>query len=66
MTGRVCLWVWFLSPTSIFLSFIRCIRPYSDHPLSALSHGNVSVVSSFNIGGVGDAFSDCVVGDRTM
>lgn len=40
--------------------------PHSDHPLSALSHGNVSVVSSFNIGGVGDAFSDCVAGDRTM
>lgn len=33
----------------------------SEHPLSALSHGDVSVVSSFNV--AGDAFSDCVIGD---
>ncbi|EAT33934.1 AAEL013797-PA, partial [Aedes aegypti] len=32
-----------------------------EHPLSALSHGDVSVVSSFNV--AGDAFSDCVIGD---
>ncbi|XP_058450660.1 kinesin-like protein CG14535 isoform X3 [Malaya genurostris] len=32
-----------------------------EHPLSALSHGELSVVSSFNVGG--DAFSDCVIGD---
>ncbi|XP_055632342.1 kinesin-like protein CG14535 [Toxorhynchites rutilus septentrionalis] len=32
-----------------------------EHPLSALSHGDVSVVSSFNVGG--DVFSDCVIGD---
>lgn len=37
----------------------------SEHPLSALSHGNVSVVSSFNFNGVGDAFSDCIIGERT-
>ncbi|CAD7080007.1 unnamed protein product [Hermetia illucens] len=33
-----------------------------EHPLAALSHGDVSVVSSFNIG---DAFSDCALGERT-
>ncbi|XP_062547409.1 kinesin-like protein CG14535 [Armigeres subalbatus] len=33
----------------------------AEHPLSALSHGDVSVVSSFNV--AGDAFSDCVIGD---
>ncbi|XP_052864268.1 kinesin-like protein CG14535 [Anopheles cruzii] len=33
-----------------------------EHPLSALSHGELSVVSSFNVGG-GDVFSDCVIGD---
>lgn len=38
---------------------------FSEHPLSALSHGNVSVVSSFNFNGVGDAFSDCIIGERT-
>ncbi|XP_055540135.1 kinesin-like protein CG14535 isoform X2 [Wyeomyia smithii] len=32
-----------------------------EHPLSALSHGELSVVSSFNVGG--DVFSDCVIGD---
>lgn len=32
------------------------------HPLSALSNAEISVVSSFN---VGDAFSECGVGDRT-
>lgn len=32
------------------------------HPLSALSNAEISVVSSFNIG---DAFSECGVGDRT-
>ncbi|KAL5279541.1 KIF26B family protein [Megaselia abdita] len=31
------------------------------HPLEALSHGDISVVSSFNIG---DAFSDCAMGER--
>lgn len=41
--------------TNIFVNF-------SDHPLSALSHGEISIVSSFN---VGDAFSECGVGDRT-
>ncbi|XP_053692242.1 kinesin-like protein GA13060 [Sabethes cyaneus] len=33
-----------------------------EHPLSALSHGELSVVSSFNVGG--DVFSDCVIGDN--
>lgn len=33
---------------------------FREHPLAALSHGDVSVVSSFN---VGDAFSDCVLGE---
>ncbi|XP_058122608.1 kinesin-like protein CG14535 [Anopheles ziemanni] len=32
-----------------------------EHPLSALSHGELSIVSSFNVGG--DVFSDCVIGD---
>lgn len=42
------------------------VRPYcSDHPLSALSHANMSVVSSFHAGGVGDAFSDCAIGEHT-
>ncbi|CRK93263.1 CLUMA_CG006806, isoform A [Clunio marinus] len=31
-----------------------------EHPLSALSNGDISVVSSFN---VGDTFSECVIGD---
>ena len=31
-----------------------------EHPLSALSHGDVSVVSSFH---VGDTFSECLIGD---
>ncbi|XP_050081694.1 kinesin-like protein CG14535 isoform X2 [Anopheles aquasalis] len=33
-----------------------------EHPLSALSHGELSIVSSFNVGG-GDVFSDCVIGE---
>uniref|UniRef100_A0A1S4GY17 Uncharacterized protein n=1 Tax=Anopheles gambiae TaxID=7165 RepID=A0A1S4GY17_ANOGA len=33
-----------------------------EHPLSALSHGELSIVSSFNVGG--DVFSDCVIGDN--
>lgn len=37
-----------------FITFRR------EHPLSALSNGDVSVVSSFN---VGDTFSECVIGD---
>lgn len=32
----------------------------SEHPLSALSNGDISVVSSFN---VGDTFSECVIGE---
>uniref|UniRef100_A0A182JH04 Uncharacterized protein n=1 Tax=Anopheles atroparvus TaxID=41427 RepID=A0A182JH04_ANOAO len=32
-----------------------------EHPLSALSHGELSIVSSFNVGG--DVFSDCVIGE---
>lgn len=36
---------------------------YSEHPLSALSQGNVSVISSFNQV-MGDAYSDCNNGDR--
>lgn len=32
------------------------------HPLSALSHGDMSVVSSFR---VGDTFSDCAIGDTS-
>ncbi|XP_031627233.1 kinesin-like protein CG14535 isoform X2 [Contarinia nasturtii] len=36
-----------------------------DHPLSALSHANMSVISSFRAGGFGDAFSDCVIGEHT-
>lgn len=35
---------------------------YSEHPLSALSNGDISVVSSFN---VGDTFSECIIGDST-
>ncbi|KAG5676165.1 hypothetical protein PVAND_006014 [Polypedilum vanderplanki] len=31
-----------------------------EHPLSALSNGDISVVSSFN---VGDTFSECILGD---
>lgn len=38
---------------------------HSEHPLSALSHGNMSVISSFHGMGVGDAFSDCFVGEHT-
>lgn len=38
------------------MNFMNC------HPLSALSNAEMSVVSSFNIG---DAFSECGVGDRT-
>lgn len=53
MMGSGLFWQTFLNQCDI----------YSDHPLSALSHGNVSVVSSFNH--TGDAFSDCVNGDRT-
>ncbi|XP_055685396.1 kinesin-like protein CG14535 isoform X2 [Lutzomyia longipalpis] len=34
----------------------------TDHPLSALSHGDMSIVSSFH---VGDTFSDCVIGDNS-
>ncbi|XP_055710122.1 kinesin-like protein CG14535 isoform X2 [Phlebotomus papatasi] len=34
----------------------------ADHPLSALSHGDMSIVSSFH---VGDTFSDCVIGDNS-
>ncbi|XP_050072371.1 kinesin-like protein CG14535 [Anopheles maculipalpis] len=33
-----------------------------EHPLSALSHGELSIVSTFNVGG--DVFSDCVIGDN--
>ncbi|XP_070497103.1 kinesin-like protein CG14535 isoform X4 [Chironomus tepperi] len=33
-----------------------------EHPLSALSNGDISVVSSFN---VGDTFSECIIGDST-
>ncbi|XP_052898362.1 kinesin-like protein CG14535 [Anopheles moucheti] len=35
---------------------------HGEHPLSALSHGELSIVSSFNVGG--DVFSDCVIGDN--
>lgn len=34
----------------------------NEHPLSALSHGDMSVVSSFH---AGDTFSDCVIGDNS-
>lgn len=37
----------------------------SDHPLSALSQANMSIVSSFHMGNVGDTFSDCVIGEHT-
>ncbi|KAG4076293.1 hypothetical protein HA402_014842 [Bradysia odoriphaga] len=39
------------------------VKAMGDHPLSILSQGNVSVVSSFN--NLGDAFGDCSNGDRT-
>lgn len=42
---------------SVFAIFVFLI---SEHPLSALSNGDISVVSSFN---VGDTFSECVIGD---
>lgn len=45
------------------LKLICFVDNFSDHPLSILSQGNVSVVSSFN--NVGDAFGDCSNGDRT-
>ncbi|XP_055388108.1 uncharacterized protein LOC129616484 [Condylostylus longicornis] len=40
----------------------RAMSTNGEHPLAALSNGDISVVSSFNIG---DAFSDCAMGERT-
>lgn len=54
-------WGEFESPSIISLhSFTKCVllvNKYREHPLAALSHGDVSVVSSFN---VGDTFSECL------
>lgn len=42
----------------------RIFDRYRDHPLCALSHGNMSAVSSFNHS-ARDAVSECLNGDRT-
>lgn len=47
-----------LSEFEFYLTFHLFHR---EHPLSALSHGDVSVVSSFHVGG--DTFSECLIGD---
>ncbi|XP_053673857.1 kinesin-like protein CG14535 [Anopheles nili] len=40
----------------------KTMKAGEPHPLSALSHGELSIVSSFNVGG--DVFSDCVIGEN--
>lgn len=45
---------------STFCDIYLLAKYSSEHPLSALSNGDISVVSSFN---VGDTFSECVIGD---
>lgn len=46
--------------TVVFIEICFLFKIFSDHPLSALSNGDMSVVSSFHHG---DAFSECVLGD---
>lgn len=41
----------------ILLQKFFFVHKHREHPLAALSHGDVSVVSSFN---VGDTFSECL------
>lgn len=53
--------------SSLFSLYPLCSLFYNlcnrrEHPLSALSNGEISVVSSFNVGG--DTFSECVIGDN--
>lgn len=52
----------FSSLFSLYPSFLYNLCNRREHPLSALSNGELSVVSSFNVGG--DTFSECVIGDN--